>query len=83
MNDPEGWLKNNKEIIDQYIELQKTGEYRNSAGFRLMELLREFNRDKGYNAVFIPAMRRLSPAYDEYMIKLQKADQIFRSQYQS
>lgn len=83
VNDPEGWLKNNKEIIDQYIELQKTGEYRNSAGFRLMELLREFNRDKGYNAVFIPAMRRLSPAYDEYMIKLQKADQIFRSQYQS
>ena len=83
VNDPEGWLKNNKEIIDQYIKLQKTDEYRNSAGFRLMELLREFNRDKGYNAVFIPAMRRLSPAYDEYMIKLQKADQIFRSQYQS
>ena len=80
MNDPEGWLKNNKEIIDQYLEFQKTDEYRNSPGFRLMELLREFNQDKGYNTVFIPAMRRLSPAYDEYMMKLQKANQIFSRQ---
>ena len=82
VKDPEGWLKNNKEIIDQYIDFQKTDEYRNSAGFRLMALLREFSQDKGYNAVFIPAMRRLSPSYDEYMIKLQKADQIFLRQYQ-
>ena len=80
MNDPEGWLNNNKEIIDQYLEFQKTDEYRNSPGFRLMELLREFNQDKGYNAVFIPAMRRLSPTYEEYMMKLQKANQIFLSQ---
>ena len=82
VKDPEGWLKNNKEIIDQYIEFQKTDACRNAAGFRLMELLREFSQDKGYNAVFIPAMRRLSPTYDEYMIKLQKADQIFLHQYQ-
>ena len=82
VNDPEGWLKNNRETIDHYLELQKTDEFRSSAGFRLMELLREFNQDKGYNAVFIPAMRRLSPAYDEYMIKLRKADQIFMDQYQ-
>ncbi len=80
VNDPEGWLKNNREIIDQYLEFQKTDEYRNSPGFRLMELLREFNQDKGYNDVFIPAMRRLSPTYDEYMMKLQKADQIFLRQ---
>ena len=82
VKDPEVWLKNNKEIIDQYIEFQKTDACRNAAGFRLMELLREFSQDKGYNAVFIPAMRRLSPTYDEYMIKLQKADQIFSHQYQ-
>lgn len=80
VNDPESWLKNNKETIDRYLEFQKTDEYRNSAGFRLMELVREFNQDHGYNTVFIPAMRRLSPAYDEYMIKLQEADRIFSRQ---
>ena len=82
VNDPESWLKNNREIIDQYLELQKTDAYRNSPGFRLMKLLREFNQDRGYNSVFIPAMRRLSPTYDEYMTKLQKADQIYLRQYQ-
>ena len=82
VKDPEGWLKNNKEIIDRYNELQKTDEYRNSAGFRMMELLRKLNQDNGYNTVFIPAMRRLSSAYDEYMNKLQKANQVFLHHYQ-
>lgn len=82
VNDPENWLKGNKEIIEQYLEFQKTDEYRNSAGFKLKELLRNFNQNNGYSTIFIPAMRRLSPAYDEYMIKLQKADQIFSHQYQ-
>ena len=81
VNDPESWLKNNKDIIDRYLEFQKTDEYRNSAGFKLMEFVKKFNQDNGYNTVFIPAMRRLSPAYDEYMIKLQKADRVF-SQHQ-
>lgn len=82
VNDPERWLENSKEIIEQYLEFQKTDEYRNSAGFRLMELMRKLNEKQGYNSIFIPAMRRLSPAYDEYMIKLQNANQIFLHQYQ-
>ena len=79
--DPEGWLKNNKEIIDQYLEFQKTAEYRNSPGAKLKELIREFNEEQGYNSVFIPAMRRLSTAYDEYLAKLEKADRIFMQQF--
>ena len=79
--DPEGWLKNNKEIIDQYLEFQKTAEYRNSPGAKLKELIREFNEEQGYNSVFIPAMRRLSPAYDGYLAKLEKADRIFMQQF--
>ena len=79
--DPEGWLKNNREIIDQYLEFQKTAEYRNSPGAKLKELIREFNEEQGYNSVFIPAMRRFSPAYDEYLAKLEKADRIFMQQF--
>ena len=43
----------------------------------MKELLKRFNQEKGYNSIIIPAVRRLSPVYDEYLIKLQKADQIF------
>ena len=81
VNDTEGWLKDHKELIDQYLEFTKTPEYRNSAGYRFKELMTKFNQEKGYNSVFIPAMRRLSPSYDAYMAKLLKANQIFLNQY--
>ena len=81
-DDPESWMKNNKEIIEQYLEFKKTPEYQNSPAARLMEVLRRFNQEQGYNTIFIPAMKRLSPAYDEYMKKLLKANQVFLRQYQ-
>ena len=81
VEDPETWMKDHQEIIDQYLAFQKTDEYRNSPGARLKELLTQFNQEQGYNRVFIPAMRRLSPAYDAWIIMLQKADQVFSDRY--
>ena len=81
VEDPETWMKDHQEIIDQYLAFQKTDEYRNSPGARLKELLTQFNQEQGYNRVFIPAMRRLSPAYDAWIVMLQKADQVFSDRY--
>ena len=81
VEDPETWMKDHQEIIDQYLAFQKTDEYRNSPGARLKELLTQFNQEQGYNRVFIPAMRRLSPAYDAWIVMLQKADQVFSERY--
>ena len=39
----------------------------NSDGAKLKEVVKRFNQEQGYNSVFIPAMRKLSPAYDEYV----------------
>jgi uncharacterized protein YfbU (UPF0304 family) len=83
LEDPETWLKNNREIIERYLAFQKTEEYKNSPGAKLMELLKRFNEEQGYNSIFIPAMRRLSPAYDAYLTKLHEADRVFLSGYQS
>lgn len=82
VDDPEHWMEINKEIIEQYLAFKQTAEYQDSPGFKLMELMKKFNEEQGYNSIFIPAMRRLSPAYDEYMIKLHKANQVFSHQYQ-
>lgn len=82
IDDPENWLMHNKDIVEQYLEFQKTAAYQDSDGAKLEELLRKFNQDQGYNSIFIPAMRKLSPAYDEYMLKLQVADKAFSRQYQ-
>jgi hypothetical protein len=82
VNDPRCWMKSNKEMIERYLELSQTDEWRNSPGAKLRELLTKFNQEQGYNTVFIPAMRKLSPAYDEYWQMLQKANEIFSRQYQ-
>ena len=79
LRDPETWLKNNREIIERYLAFRKTDEYKNSPGAKLMELLKRFNEEQGYNSIFIPAMRRLSPAYDAYLTKLHEADRVFLS----
>ena len=80
IDNPENWLVNNKEIVEQYLEFQKTAEYQNSDGAKLKELLKKFNEEQSYNSFFIPAMRKLSPAYNEYIQKLQKADKAFLQQ---
>jgi len=39
--------------------------------------MKSFGETSGYNDIFIPAMRRLSPSYEEYYQNLMKANEIF------
>ena len=70
VNDFDTYYKENQEILEQYIEYKKTKEYRESDAARLMELFRKFGETSGYYDVFIPAMRKLSPIYNDYYEKL-------------
>ena len=45
-------------------------------------LLKQFQKESGYNDVFIPAMQRLSPAYREYHKSLQAANEVFLRHFQ-
>ena len=47
-----------------------------------LEYLKQFQRESGYNDVFIPAMQRLSPAYREYHKSLQAANEVFLRHFQ-
>ncbi len=77
IQDPEQYLEDNKEILEQYEEIKASGEYKNTPAYRLQELLAQLNRENGYNDIFIPAMQRLSSSYREYYEKLIKANEIF------
>lgn len=81
VEDPESWLQTNADTIEKYLEFKSSEEYRRSPAAELEKLLNEFNHEQGYNTIFIPAMRRLSPAYETYWQKLQKADQAFTKLY--
>lgn len=79
--DPDGYLSENKEILDQYLKYRQSCEYRNSPAYRIMELTKGFFSLSGYNDIFIPAMKELSSSYAEYHKRLEEANEKLLAQY--
>ena len=77
MQDINAFVDNNKEILDAYHNFKQTEEYKSSPAYQLMELMKEFCSSNGYYDVFIPAMRRLSPLYNEYYEQMLRANEEF------
>ena len=75
------FVENNKEILDKYYQVKQTEEFKQTPGYRLMLIMKEFCNSTGYYDVFIPAMRRLSPLYNEYYERMMKANEIFVKNY--
>ena len=81
VQEPDQFLADYREIIEEYMAYIQTDEYRASDTYRLQELFRQFGKVSGYNDIFIPAMCRLSKTYREYQEKLKKADEKFMQEY--
>ena len=77
VQDINSFVDNNKEILDAYHSFKQTEEYKSSPAYQLMELMKEFCSSSGYYDVFIPAMRRLSPLYNEYYEQMVRANEEF------
>lgn len=82
MTDTEKYIHDNKEMLEQYRAVTESEEYKASPAYRLQEYLKQFQKESGYNDVFIPAMQRLSPAYREYHKSLQAANEVFLRHFQ-
>ena len=70
IENPDDFFAENKEVLEQYLIYKKSDEYKNSPAYKIMELTKEFNSISGYNDIFIPALKELSPSYSEYHQKL-------------
>lgn len=81
MENPEQYISNNNEMINQYRSIIVSDEYKATPMYRLQELLKQFQKENGYNDIFIPAMQRLSPSYREYYKKLLAANEVFIKHY--
>ncbi len=77
MQDINAFVKNNKEILDEYHKFKQTDAYKNSPAYQLMEVMKEFCTMSGYYELFIPAMRKLSPTYNAYYVQMLKANEEF------
>lgn len=81
--DPQNWLEENEEFVRQYAAFKQSAAYRASPAGKIEDYLRAFCQEIGYNDVFIPALRRLSPAYDAYQRRLISANDAFSRALQS
>ena len=77
LRDPQGWYKEHERFIKAYGQMKQTEEYLSAPAVRAGAHLKAYLTETGYYERFIPLMRRLSPAYDEYYREILRANTIF------
>lgn len=75
------FVEQNRKILEDYKKYRETDDFKNSPANRLMMLMKKFCQENGYYQKFIPAMRKLSPLYNEYYEQMLKADKQFAEKY--
>ncbi|XID93916.1 MerR family transcriptional regulator [Paenibacillaceae bacterium WGS1546] len=78
---PEAFWEKHQQNITAYLNFKQSEAYRQSPAFQMQQLLQRLQQDSGYHERFIPALKRLSPAYSEYARQLERADELLRDKY--
>lgn len=78
---PEQFFEANRQNLEEYLSYRLSEQYQQSPAALLQKLLVEFNQTSGYYDKFLPAMKKLSPSYNEYVKQLEQANDIFLKQY--
>lgn len=81
IQDPEQFLSDNQGALDFYANYLQSEEYKSSPACQFKSILDQFNRTSGYYDRFLPAMKRLSPAYAQYCDQLERANKMLLERY--
>ncbi len=81
IENPETFLSENKEMLENYLAFIQTDEYRNSPMYQMKSLLAEFNKNSGYYDILVPAMKKISPSYAQYCKQSEIANDVLCARY--
>lgn len=81
IENPEKFLSENKESLEQCLEFMQSDEYKNSPFSKVQAMLKEFISLISYYDIFIPAMKRLSKPYADYCKQLEIANEKLLQHY--
>ena len=81
VNNIDGYIEKNKEVIEKYLEYINSDEYKNSPAYKMKQLLLKFKKENGYYDIFIENLKILSDSYREYFEKLQAVNKVFLDKY--
>lgn len=77
IEDMETYYLENKELLKNYLDYRQSDEYKNSPTAELTQLMKDFNKTSGYDDLFLPAMKQLSPLYFAYHQQAEEANTAF------
>jgi DNA-binding transcriptional MerR regulator len=78
-----GFIADNRESIERYLEMRSSDEFKASPAYKLKQMLLAFQKENGYYDVFIPNLKVLSAEYRAYADQLESANKIFLEQFPS
>ncbi|WP_167954817.1 MerR family transcriptional regulator [Anaerosporobacter faecicola] len=81
MEEPDAFLEDNKEVLEQYLAFMQSEEYTQSPMYRIQTIMKDFNKNSGYYDIFIPAMKRLSQQYLVYTEQMKVANDKLLEKY--
>jgi len=79
VQDPDRCMKENDEMISQYQAFKESEEYSALSLIKIFEKTKDQLQQRGYYEVAIPLIRKMSPDYNEYYLKLLSANEKFIS----
>ena len=77
LNNIDNWMEENREIIEQYQNFKNSDEYQSLPIVHIYEKMKTFFQESGYYEVAIPLIRKMSPDYDSYYLKLMDVNEHF------
>ncbi|MTI49948.1 MAG: MerR family transcriptional regulator [Firmicutes bacterium] len=81
ISDVDNYMDNNKEIIEEYLKFRTSTEYKETLAYKIQKLLLDFQESSGYYDVFLTNLKIISPSYQEYIKRFEKANQAFIKKY--
>ncbi|MBU3114535.1 MerR family transcriptional regulator [Clostridium lacusfryxellense] len=75
------YIENNKEILEEYIKIRTSDDYKLTSAYKMQQLLLDFQQSSGYYDIFLSNLKILSFSYFEYTEKLQVANKVFLNKY--
>lgn len=74
LEDTDNYLERNRAEIAQHIDYKLSDEFKKSTAGRLQQKMLEFQKNSGYQEVFIKNLKVLSPEYTSYLGRMEKAN---------
>ena len=81
VEDIETYIENNNEILEEYIKIRISDDYKATDLYKMQLQLLDFQNSSGYYDIFIPNLKILSDSYNEYSEKLAAANKILIEKY--